>query len=156
MTFEDIKKEREALKRRREARVADEQLAAELEALKKERRADEEQEFEAKLRDTLDGKELGVHYDYLRFGDHLVAFAHNKGAHDIFVKKLPDKGQANPAEVSNFVHRSLLNVNGVTEPPQDRGAAFDKVAEEFPGAANAIANVLLELAKGGIAIRSGK
>lgn len=142
-----------------EKRKAEREQAArlrDLEAqLKRAEREAEDAALEEKLAAEMPDRELGVHYDYLRFGDHLVAFAHNKSAHEIFLKKMPDKGQVPPSEARNFVVRSLVEVDGVSDQSQ-RADAFDKVAAEFGGAANAIANVLLELAKGGTAIRSGK
>ena len=130
---------------------------AELEQqVKKAEREDEEETFQTELAESMPDKELGVHFDFSRFGNHLVGYAHNRGAHDIFVKKLPDKGQANPSEVRNFVNRSLVRTDDEADDPAARGAAFDAIAAEFPGAPAAIANVLLDLAKGGTAVRAGK
>lgn len=150
-----IKDELAAIAKKREERAKAAELRELQGQLKKERREEEEVVLEERLKDEMPDRELGVHYDFLRFGDHLVAFGHNKAAHELFVRKTPDKGHHPAPEVKNFATRCLLEVDGVKD-LGPRAEAFDRIVEEFPGAPAAIANVLLELAKGGVAVRQGK
>lgn len=142
-----------AAQAKKDARAEVDRIADLERAAKALERENEEEDYAAGLAERYG--EIGIKVDFLRFGDSLVAFAHAKSAHDIFTKKLPEKGQVNPSEVRNFVHRSLVDVDGKTE-PKERGDAFDAIAEEFPGAPAMIANVLLDMAKGQAAQRKGK
>lgn len=149
----DLENRLRAAQAKKDARAEADRLAELERSAKALERENAEEEFGERL--AAEHGELGVKVDFLRFGDSLVAFKHNKGAHEIFMKKIPDKGQVHPSETNNFVSRSLLEVDGITE-PKERGEAFARIADEFPGAPAMVANVLLDMAKGAAAQRRGK
>lgn len=148
----------EDLRAKREA-AAETARLAELEAqIKRESRELEDDEFAQDLRDVNPDGELGIHFDFLRFGNHLVAFKKAGGPLiERWTKRLPKDGSApNMAEVRNLARPCVTLVHLGGEPAANASEAFDAVAEEFPGAPVDVVNVLLEMNRGAAARRRGK
>lgn len=150
----------ERLKAAQERRVK----AAEAAALKKieaeiratEREAEEE-EFAAALVERLDG-EIGVDFDFLRFGDFLVAvkrpvrLTQDSWNRDVQAAKnnVPDS-----SKVRNYVKRCLVPSEGA-DGEKTAAALFEQVADQFPDAPILLASLCNLLAQGGVARRQGK
>lgn len=122
---------------------------AELEAkVTREARELEEDEFAEQLKADRPDGELGIHFDFLRFGNYLVPFVKPPGPlYERWIKRLPEKGQPHPSEVKNLARGCVL---------EEHRPTFEKACEEFPGAAVDIVNVLLAMAQGAAARRKGK
>lgn len=117
----------------------------------------EDDEFAATLQGRLDG-ELGVDFDFLRFGDHLVAIKRPaRLTQDAWNKKVSALGGKLPdgAEIRNHVKRCLVPLEG--EGGEKAATThFDKLAEIFTDAPLLCLNLANELAQGGVARRRGK
>ena len=144
-----------ALTARREANAEKKRLAELQAEVLKNARELEEDELEEKLKAERPGEELGIHFDFLRFGAYLVAFKKAPGPLvERWTKRLPEKGQPHPAEVRNLARPCVL---GVYQDGEELGGeAFDRVAEDFPGAPIDIVNVLLAMTSGAAARRRKK
>jgi len=156
--IKELEAKLKAVQDRRDSKAAALKLA-ELEAkLKAEERALQEEEFELTLKEKNPDGELGIDFDFLRFGAHLVAFKKAAGPQiERWTKRLPkDNSQPHPSEVRNLARPCVLVVHLDGQPASEAGAAFDTVAEQFPGAPVEIVNILLEMAKGAAARRRGK
>lgn len=145
-----------AQERRNKASEAAALAKVEAEIRATEREAEEE-EFLTALCERVDG-ELGVDFDFLRFGDFLIAVKRPvRLAQDLWNKKVQAAKNQVPdgSEVRNYVKRCLVPNEG--EGGEKAAAAhFDVVAERFPDAPLLLANLCNMLAQGGVARRQGK
>jgi hypothetical protein len=104
-------------------------------------------------------KELGVHYDFLQAGAHIVAFAPDMATYNKFMGRADTNGRVNDSNTYNWVVESLLMIDGqdVREmKTAERGKLLAAIRAEFPGLPNQCALVMLELVKGGTSARRGK
>lgn len=153
-----LEKKLQDVQARREAMAAAVKVS-ELEAqIKREERELEEDQFTERLKEANSGDELGIHFDFLRFGDYLVAFKKAPGPLiERWTKRLPkDGGQPAAAEVRNLARPCVTVVVANGAQLDNLDEAFDRVALEFPGAPVEIANVLLAMASGAAARRRKK
>lgn len=104
-------------------------------------------------------KELGVHYDFLQAGAHIVAFAPDMVTYNKFMGRADSGGRVNDSNTYNWVVESLIMVDGqdVREmKTAERSKLLSAIRAEFPGVPNQAALVMLELVKGGTSARRGK
>jgi hypothetical protein len=106
-----------------------------------------------------DDKELGVHYDYLQAGAHIIAFAPHMATYNKFMGRADSAGRVNDSNTYNWVVESLLWVDGADVREMktaERGKLLAAIRQEFPGLPNKAALVMLELVNGGTSARKGK
>lgn len=115
----------------------------------------EDDEFAAALCARLDG-ELGIDFDFLRFGDFLIPCRRpERLVQDAWNKKVAKEGKLPVDEIRNHVKKCLVPNEG-PDGMKEAQAHFDKVTAIFTDAPIVCLNLVAELAQGGNARRKGK
>jgi len=160
----DIAERIERLKKQAEARKDADERATEETAQRNELWRLEEDAMAAQLREDRPEEQLGIHYDFVRFERYIVAVGMNTSAYRMYENKVVPLDVKKDVRIITganeaLVKRSALLVTDgeqtVTD-PEERGKMLTEIFGKFPAAADKLAFLLTELAKGGISARRGK